>query len=193
VFAVSGFYKIFQSPIENVILDSAGNLTVENIHRANNYGVELEARLGLGRFSPALEAFDVMANLALIHSTVRLSPEQSAVATSAERPLAGQSPYVANVALGYSSEQTGLSAYLYYNVFGRRLQEVGTLGLPDVYEEPFHSVDATVFWKLLPSLTLGVSGGNLLLQPTRMTSGPFDFTRSERGANFGLSLAWSSS
>ena len=115
------------------------------------------------------------------------------MATSVERPLAGQSPYVANVAFGYNSELTGLSAYLYYNVFGRRLQEVGTVGLPDVYEEPFHSLDATIFWKPLRSLTLGISGSNLLLQPTRTTSGPFDFTRSERGANFGLSLAWSSS
>jgi hypothetical protein len=62
-----------------------------------------------------------------------------------------------------------------------------------VYEEAFHSLDATVFWKPLPSLTLGVSGSNLLLQPTRSTQGQFDFTRSERGANFGLSLSWSSS
>ncbi|MEO8180055.1 MAG: TonB-dependent receptor [Deltaproteobacteria bacterium] len=191
VFAISGFYKIFESPIENVVLDSEGNLTVENIERANNYGVELEARMGLGALSPALEAFDVMANLALIHSTVRLSPEQRVVATSVERPLAGQSPYVANLALGYNSEPLGLSAYLYYNVFGRRLQEVGTVGLPDVYEEPFHSLDATLFYKPIPQLTLGVSGSNLLLQPTRTTNGPFDFTRSERGANFGLSLGWS--
>lgn len=193
VFAVSGFYKIFKSPIENVILDTEGNLTVDNIERANNYGAELEARLSLGTLWPALSSFDVMANLALIKSEVRLLPEQRAVATSPERPLAGQSPYVANVALGYNSEQTGLSAYLYYNVFGRRLQEVGRVGLPDVYEEAFHSLDATVFWKPIPSLTLGVSGGNLLLQPTRMTNGAFDFTRSERGANFGLSLSWSSS
>jgi outer membrane receptor protein involved in Fe transport len=192
VFAISGFYKIFDSPIENVILDSEGNLTVENIERANNYGAELEARMGLGTLSPALEAFDVMANLALIHSTVRLSPEQRVVATSVERPLAGQSPYVANLALGYNSEPLGLSAYLYYNVFGRRLQEVGTVGLPDVYEEAFHSLDATLFYKPVPQLTLGVSGSNLLLQPTRTTNGPFDFTRSERGANFGLSLGWSS-
>jgi TonB-dependent receptor len=192
VFAISGFYKIFQSPIENVILDSEGNLTVENIDRANNYGAELEARVGLGTLSPALEGFDIMANLALIQSVVHLTQEQSVVATSTRRPLAGQSPYVANVAFGYNSEPLGLSAYLYYNVFGRRLQEVGTVGLPDVYEEPFHSLDATVFWKPIPSLTLGVSGSNLLLQPTETTSGPFTFTRSERGANLGLSLGWSS-
>ncbi|MEY2931777.1 MAG: hypothetical protein RL033_2526, partial [Pseudomonadota bacterium] len=193
VFAISGFYKIFRSPIENVILDTEGNLTVDNIERANNYGAELEARISLGTLWPELDSFDLMANLALIQSKVTLLPEQRAVATSAQRPLAGQSPYVANLALGYNSEQTGLSAYLYYNVFGRRLQEVGRVGLPDVYEEAFHSLDATVFWKPLPSLTLGISGSNLLLQPTRTTQGQFDFTRSERGANFGLSLSWSSS
>lgn len=193
VFAISGFYKVFRSPIENVILDTEGNLGVDNIEGARNYGAELEARLSLGTLLPELASFDLMANLALIQSKVTLLPEQRAVATSVERPLAGQSPYVANLALGYSSEQAGLSAYLYYNVFGRRLQEVGRVGLPDVYEEAFHSLDATVFWKPLPSLTLGISGSNLLLQPTRATHGSFDFTRSERGANFGLSLSWSSS
>ncbi len=191
VFAISGFYKLFRAPIENVILDTEGNLTVDNIESARNYGAELEARLSLGTLWSQLDSFELMANLALIRSRVTLLPEQRAVASSVRRPLAGQSPYVANLALGYSSEATGLSAYLYYNVFGRRLQEVGKVGLPDVYEEAFHSLDATLFWKPLPSLTLGLSGSNLLLQPTRATHGKFDFTRSERGANFALSLGWS--
>lgn len=190
VFAISGFYKIFQDPIETVVLDQNGNLSFDNIDGSTNFGAELEARIGLGLFSAALESFNALANLALIQSTVSLSDEQRGLATSAERPLAGQSPYVANLALGYDSEASGVSAYLYYNVFGRRIQEAGRLGLPDVYEEPFHALDATVFWKTKSQLTLGVSASNLLFSPVRLTQGGLDFSRSERGANFSLSLSW---
>ncbi len=190
VFAVSGFYKIFKDPIETVVLDQNGNLSFENIDGASNYGAELEARIGLGLLSPALERFNALANLALIASAVDLSPEQQRLATRSKRPLAGQSPYVANLALGYDAEDIGISAYVYYNVFGRRIQDVGRLGLPDVYEEAFHALDATVFWKLRSELTLGLSGSNLLLSPALQTQGGQDFSRSKRGANFGLSLAW---
>jgi hypothetical protein len=191
VFAVSGFYKIFEDPIETVVLDQNGNLSFENIDGARNYGAELEARLSLGLISPALDQFNALANLALIESTVELSDEQRRLATESKRPLAGQSPYVANVALGYDSEATGISAYVYYNVFGRRIQDVGRLGLPDVYEEPFHALDATVFYRMPIGLTLGASASNLLFQPVLVTQGGSDFSRAERGANFGLSLSWS--
>ncbi|HWO12342.1 MAG TPA: TonB-dependent receptor, partial [Polyangiaceae bacterium] len=190
VFAISGFYKIFEDPIETVVLDQNGNLSYENIQRAQNYGAELEARVSLGTLSPALSSFNALANLALIRSTVTLSDEQRRLATESERPLAGQSPYVANLALGYDSEG-GLSAYVYYNVFGRRIQDVGRLGLPDVYEEPFHALDATVFYKMDNGLTLGASASNLLFQPVLVTQGGSDFSRAERGANFGLSVSWS--
>jgi hypothetical protein len=62
--------------------------------------------------------------------------------------------------------------------------------LPDVYEEPFHALDATAFWKTKSQLTLGVSASNLLFWPVVLTQGGNDFSRSERGANFGVSLSW---
>jgi hypothetical protein len=190
VFAVSGFYKIFEDPIESVLLNQNGDITFENIEGATSYGAELEARLGLDVFTPSLRGFSVLGNLALIRSSVTLTEEQQGSATRQERPLAGQSPYVANLSLGYDSEGSVFSAYLYYNVFGRRIQDVGRLGLPDVYEEAFHALDCTAFWKATSQLTLGVSASNLLLQPVRVTQGGLDFTRSERGANFGLSLSF---
>ena len=72
VFAISGFYKLFQDPIETVVLDQNGNLSFENINGAQNYGAELEARLSLGLISPALDEFNALANLALIQSNVDL-------------------------------------------------------------------------------------------------------------------------
>jgi outer membrane receptor protein involved in Fe transport len=191
VLAASAFYKIFEHPIESVILDQNGALGFDNIDGADNYGLELETRFSLERFSESLQNFSILANLALIRSQVRLSPEQQSIATSRKRPLAGQSPYVANLSFGYSSEENGLSAYLYYNVFGRRLQDVGRDGLPDVYEMPFHSVDASAFWKIDSHWTLGVSGTNILMQPTVVKQGDFNYSKYNKGSTYGAKLAWS--
>jgi TonB-dependent receptor len=191
VLAASAFYKIFEHPIESVVLDNNGSLGFDNIDGADNYGLELETRLSLERFSESLRSFSVLANLALIRSEVRLSQEQQSVATTRKRPLAGQSPYVANLSVGYSSEENGLSAYVYYNVFGRRLQDVGREGLPDIYEEPFHSVDLSAFWKIDPHWTLGVSGTNILMQPTVVKQGDFNYSKYNKGSTYGAKLAWS--
>jgi hypothetical protein len=48
-----------------------------------------------------------------------------------------------------------------------------------------------VFYKTPFGLTLGASASNMLLQPVLVTQGSSDFSRAERGANFGLSLSYS--
>lgn len=190
VFAVSLFYKSFAQPIESVVYDQLGNITYQNIERATNFGAELEARFGLGRVAGALESFSALANLALIRSQVTLSEEQAVLATSRERPLAGQSPFVANLALGYEPEESPFSAFVFYNVFGRRIQDVGTNGLPDVFEEPFHSVDFTAFYKLSDTWTAAFSAGNLLRQEQRITQGGLNFSRTDPGSSLGFKLSW---
>ncbi len=57
--------------------------------------------------------------------------------------------------------------YLYYNVFGRRIQDAGRLGLPDIYEEPIHALDLGVFYKPSDHWTLSLSVNNLLMQAER--------------------------
>ncbi len=59
-------------------------------------------------------------------------------------PLQGQSPYVANLGLGYESARHGTRVDVLYNTFGRRIEEVGTSGEGNVYEEPFHRLDLAV-------------------------------------------------
>jgi hypothetical protein len=61
--------------------------------------------------------------------------------TSRNRPLQGQSPYVVNAYISYDNDDTGTSARVLYNVFGRRIDLAGGQGLPDIYEIPFHSFD----------------------------------------------------
>jgi outer membrane receptor protein involved in Fe transport len=156
--AASLFYKKFQHPIEQTV-ENAGsgtNVSFANADGARSYGVELEARVSAGRFTPALAEVSVGANLALIGSKIEL--------TGAERPLQGQSPYVANLDLSYDHARTGTQASLLFNSFGRRIEEVGTGGLGNVYEEPFHRLDLTVSQKLPRDLKLKLAAANLLNQ-----------------------------
>lgn len=190
VLAASLFYKHFIDPIEAIVVDQRGNLTYDNIDSARNYGIELESRLGLGRASEALEDFSVTANFAWIRSRVTLSEAQLMTATSRERPLAGQSPYVLNLSLGYSRSDIGLSLNLFYNVFGRRILEVGRLQLPDSYEEPFHSLDLTASYQLDEHWTLGASASNLLLQDAIVKQDEFEFSRVSRGTSIGVRLGF---
>lgn len=190
VLAVSGFYKQFVSPIEQVVQDRQGNVTYDNVDGATNFGAEIEARVGLGRLAKALDVFSLGGNLSVIHSNVSLSDEQRGTATTAERPLAGQSPYVANMSLGCSLTDIGLSAFAYYNVFGRRIEEVGKLGLPDVYQEPFHSVDVSVAWQIDPHWKLTANASNVLLSKVVLTQGPYEVQARAPGATFGAKLGW---
>jgi outer membrane receptor protein involved in Fe transport len=184
------FYKIFADPIETSVQDGEGNLSYQNIDKAKSYGFELEARASLGRISDELEDFTVQGNFALIRSRVSMSEEQQMKATSKSRPMAGQSPYVANLSLQYAPAATRMSLNLFYNVFGPRIVEVGTLGIPDVYEQPFHSVDFTASYQLDDHWTLGVSATNLLFQKIVLKQDKFDFSRINKGAVFALRLGF---
>ncbi|WP_224361409.1 TonB-dependent receptor domain-containing protein [Hyalangium versicolor] len=166
VFSVGGFYKRFLDPIEQVVVSSnQGDLGYRNAERADALGFELEGRASLGRLSQALSPLRVGANLSLISSRVSLGSQQQ-VSTSQRRPLQGQSPYVANVNVTYTQDGWGTELSLLYNVFGRRISEVGFNRLPDTYEQPFHRVDVSLTQKLSSKLRLKLTGANLLNQST---------------------------
>lgn len=156
--AASLFYKKFVDPIEQTVENagSGSNVSFANARGATSYGVELEARLNLGRFVAPLHEVSIGANLALIGSQIDLM--------GAERPLQGQSPYVANLDISYDHEETGTQASILFNSFGRRIEEVGTGGAGNVYEEPFHRLDLTVSQKLPRDLKLKLAAANLLNQ-----------------------------
>ncbi|MCA9581456.1 MAG: TonB-dependent receptor, partial [Myxococcales bacterium] len=191
VLAISLFYKDFRHPIEQVIRDRQGNVTYDNVDGATNLGGEVEARTGFGFIHPNLEPFSIGSNVSVLTSEVQLSADQQGTATSSERALAGQSPFVANLSLGCSLPDTGFSAFLFYNVFGRRIEEVGKLGLPDAYQEEFHSVDLSMAFDFTNHFRLTATAKNLLFQEEVLTQGPFDVQRTRPGATFALKLRWS--
>lgn len=154
--AASVFAKSFDQPIEQTVEDAGDgqNIGFANTPSARTYGVELEARVSLGRLTAALSDFSLGANLSVIGSRIKVG--------STSRALQGQSPYVANVDLAYASEATGTQVDLLYNTFGRRIEEVGTGGAGNVYEQPFHRLDLSASQRLPRNLRLRLAGTNLL-------------------------------
>ncbi|KFE66438.1 TonB-dependent receptor domain-containing protein [Hyalangium minutum] len=191
VFSVGGFYKHFIDPIEQVVVSSIqGDVGYRNADGADALGLELEGRASLGRVSPVLSPLRVGANLSLIASRVNLGSNQQ-ISTSESRPLQGQSPYVANVNVSYTRESSGTEVSVLYNVFGRRISEVGFNRLPDTYEQPFHRVDLALTQQLSQQLRLKLTGTNLLNQAAVFRQLGTDVFRYRPGLTATAQVEWS--
>jgi outer membrane receptor protein involved in Fe transport len=190
VLSLGVFAKRFQDPIEKVIIQAAGanTLSFVNADEANNYGVELELRKTLAPLG--LPDFNVFTNSTLMRSRITPGNEGISALTNKDRPMVGQSPYVVNVGLGYSSASGAWAGTLLYNVSGRRILEAGSGGLPDAYEEPRNMVDASLQLPVTGALALKLDGKNLLDAPYRMTQGGVLRSRYKSGRLFGFTLSW---
>jgi TonB-dependent receptor len=169
------FYKDFTNPIESFILfggSQGGARSFQNADSATNQGVELQVRSGLGGLSDALVDFFVRFNAAYIDSEVKV-PE-NAQETTQNRPLQGQSDWVANVQLGYDNPVREIEAALLFNMAGDRINAVGVRGLPDAIEESVPRLDfnyrqgVDLFGQ---KFTLQVKGLNLLDPDYKVTRG----------------------
>lgn len=182
VVAASVFYKLFDKPIERVVFArSSGLASFSNAEQAHNVGFELEFRKSLEFVAKALAPFSVGANFAYIHSQVRLSDATCDVtdedcestlnvSTESRRPLQGQSPFVVNTYIDFTNTH-GTNLRVLYNSFGRRIDQVSGLGLPDIYEEPRHLVDLVFGQEVYRGMTLSLSVDNALNWPRRFTQG----------------------
>ena len=152
-FSVSVFYKIFEDPIELVRIRQAqttNEFQVRNVGSGEVYGGEFEFRKTLGFVSPSLEKFTLNGNLTITKSILEMQEVEFEARSDFERPgetvedtreMAGQAPYVINAGIGYQDFETGLDAGFFYNVQGPTLIVVGGGPFPDVFTEPFHSLN----------------------------------------------------
>jgi outer membrane receptor protein involved in Fe transport len=168
VLAASVFAKHFENPIERTVEEAGDgqNVSFSNATSANSYGLELEARLSLGRFAEALDELSVGGNLSLIGSRIHVG--------NTVRELQGQSPYVANLGLGYESRAHHTRVDLLYNSFGRRIEEVGTAGAGHVYEAPFQRLDLAISQPLPRQMVFKLAASNLLDQRVVRTQDDVD-------------------
>jgi hypothetical protein len=172
VIAISVFHKDFEKPIEQVILPtSRGVISYQNAKGAVNTGLEAEARKSLDFAGQALKDFSLLGNVTVVYSRVDLDQSQIGVQTSQSRPLAGQSPFVINMALDWNKESWKSRARILYNVSGPRIASVGSMGLPDIYEQPRHLVDLSYAQGIGQSWDVKATIENVLDAPVRFTQG----------------------
>ena len=190
ILAVSAFYKRFQKPIEQIVQPQAEvRITYENAEGAHNYGLEIEARQNLGVLTDALSKFSINTNTALISSQVVL-PEDIGIQTSSERPLQGQCPYIVNISVGFEDPNWGISSAVAYNIFGRRLSEVGNHGVPDVYEQPRGQLDASFSRMLANHFKFSVSAKNLLNPYVHYKIGEATYLAYKLGRSFSFGISY---
>ncbi len=172
-FTISAFYKDIKDPIETI----QGGATEDNIvfnfinaDSAELYGVEIEGLKGLGFLSNYgwTDAFYVAGNVTLSDSEVVIPATAGGNLTNRTRELTQQSPWVANLQLGYDSIDGRHGATLVYNAFGERIFFAGINGVDDAYEQPFHSVDFVYSFFPTDQWTIKLRFQNILDQTTRI-------------------------
>jgi outer membrane receptor protein involved in Fe transport len=201
ILAFSAFAKEFHDPIEKAIINNNNNVQYKNSSNASVYGLEFEARKKLEIIHESLRNFQFEGNLTLTHSEVRISDFELMLRrafdpnASDKRPLQGQSPYIVNAGLMFTSTASGISAALLYNVFGRRLSEVSEGGTPDVYEYPQPSLDFSFSKRIVSGLNLKFMAKNILDSGVRKLieykGKEYVFQQYSTGQSFSLGLSYS--
>ena len=161
--SLSGFYKQFDGHIEMVTYDVAtDNVKPRNAGESHVYGLEFEVRKTLDFAGPALSNFSIGSNVTLANSAVdlksvtinesgltefesRKNNARTGESVKATRSMGGQSPYLINGYLNYSSAEGFVNANLSYNVQGESLFIIGVGAVPDVYTQPFHSLNFNLY------------------------------------------------
>jgi outer membrane receptor protein involved in Fe transport len=140
--AVSFFYKDLADPIE-IVIEPTVNLRASffNAEKARNKGVELELRKNLGDLWGRLDNLAINANYTFVRSRVTISEEDRNQLTTLSRPLVGQAENIVNLSLDYTVPQWRFDARALFNYTGERITEVGAVGLPDVIEHGYPSLD----------------------------------------------------
>ncbi len=138
VFSVNGFYKKFDNPIEleRGRLIAFPAFTYVNAVKAENYGIEFEVR---SRFNGLDSLFGtrffgdllLFSNLAVIRSEVEVLK-----GVKSKRPIQGQSPYVFNLGLQYSSEKNQFDVTATYNRIGPRVAFTSLVYEALIWERP---------------------------------------------------------
>ena len=191
--SVAVFAKHFTNPIERVFGAGSGGTSFvffTNAQAADNYGVELELRKGLGMIGSFFEPLSLFANATVMESKIKLASNTTAAATNLSRRMVGQAPYVLNTGVTYASRGGGTSATLLFNRVGERIAAAGASPLPDVVDLPRNVLDFSVRSLLLNGTTVRLDLKNLLDSPYQTQQGTVvrEYYRGGRVVSLGLQL-----
>jgi TonB-dependent receptor len=207
IISVSAFYKQFENPIELVRIaeqQTTTEIQPRNVGQGSVLGMEFELIKNLGFIAAALHNFTLNANMTIVQSAIDMTDnefnsrkgfERTGETIDNTRPMAGQAPYFINAGLVYSSNDLGMDIGLFYNVKGPTLALVGLGLVPDVYMEPFHSLNFSLFKALSEKATIDFKVANMLndnIDQVYKSFGAEDefFTSLNPGVSFSLGISY---
>jgi TonB-dependent receptor len=192
-FTVSLFYKDIQRPIETVQgagTDDNISLTFINAESADISGVEVEWLKDLSTLGPRwLAPFFFAGNLTASESEITVD-DVAFNLTNAVRPMAQHSEYVANLQLGFDSNDGNHTWTLAYNTFGERLFFAGRDGAPDAYEQPFDSLDFVYSFFPTDRLSMKFRVQNLLDEELEITQNDTVVINQKLGTTAKIDVKW---
>lgn len=203
VIAFSAFYKQFTNPIVTTFrLSGEQQFTWTNSESADLYGIELEFRKNLAFITDLIDLsnFTFSSNLAYIQSSQEIDAREVELGQavdpefSSDRVFNGQSDIVANANLSFRTPETGWDAIVAYNYFSDRLQSIGAVGSPDIFEQGRSQLDLSVS-KTINNFKLSFRARNLL-NPDFKTFSEFQgqeyiFSQYTRGRDISLGVSYS--
>jgi TonB-dependent receptor len=205
----SAFYKMFDDPIELVRIPAAqttNEFQPRNVGDSKIFGLEMEFRYNLAFISRLLRNFNLNGNFTYVQSSLKMTDtefnsrkgfEKVGENISDTREMAGQSPYIINAGLSYDNPEIGFDAGFFYNVKGETLTVVGGGLFPDVYAQPFHSLNFNLNKSVGASqkLDINISVSNILNDKreeffTGYGASDQIYHRFNPGTEFGLGLSY---
>jgi len=164
--SASAFYKRFIDPIELISYSTApDNIQPLNTGTGDVYGAEVEVRKAIGfnkpqkshlsfvlgaNFTYVVSRIDLRQSFIPVGDTIiqerelRLENAREGEEVGDYRQMYGQSPYIVNAFATFRNDSLGLIFNVNYNVQGEKLAVIGVGRIPDVYEQPFHSLNVKV-------------------------------------------------
>ena len=149
-YSFSAFYKTFNNPIELIRLPQAqtnAEFQPRNVGDGQVYGIEFEFKKALDFISPE---FSLYGNVTVVESAIDISETELRTRNNNARTgeviddtrnMAGQAPWILNAGFAYDNYEKGIDAGFFYNVKGKTLVVVGGGIDPDVFSQPFNSLN----------------------------------------------------
>lgn len=173
VIGASFFGKVIENPIElSQSNDPVTGTTFSkfiNAQQAQVYGMELEFQRDLSFLMDELKPFSIGANFSYIYSQatrpafVDNSGNEIPSLFGSNRRLQGQPDYIFNFNLTYDSPENPVGGGVFLNVVGPQLFAVGGLPSdPDVFQEPYTTLDLGLSYRLTKTAKLQFRAQNLL-------------------------------
>jgi TonB-dependent receptor len=195
-FTLSLFYKDIEKPIEARQGDATDNniaITFFNAESAEITGIEMEWFKNLASLSDRwgrwVEPFFFSGNVTLSESTL-VAGAAGLDLTSAERPMQGHSEYIANLQLGFDSDNGAHSWSLVYNTFGERIFFAAKPPATDVYEQPFNSLDIIYSFYPTDRLSLKFRFQNILDEKIELEQSGIRILEQSVGTTAKIDFKW---